>query len=329
MGEEDTSTDSLVYHYTSAQGFLGIIDNPLAKFGPPPEWLINRERLVVLQGSDVRYMNDARELRVIGEKVADGLLEAVGSFEEPDVQFAMSEVADSLRTPGRPFGGSHRVFAVCFCSRGDLLSQWRGYAGTRGGYAIGFEKSMLEYATFVQLGPWPSFPSPARVGATFAGVVYVDKTHDAEQDFTDIIKEQVVKAVELRRFQLDPERRADFPPLWGWMSGFARYKDEAFSEEQEWRLIHEAAVVAGGPQSAPADFRARSDGLVPYTSFVVGSPMADEPRLRKIDMTRVIADVVVGPGPDMDLRVDAARAVLEKNGHRPEVVRPSSVPFKG
>ena len=30
-----------------------------------------------------------------------------------------------------------RLFVTCFCSNGDLLSQWRAYAGS-GGYAVGF-----------------------------------------------------------------------------------------------------------------------------------------------------------------------------------------------
>jgi hypothetical protein len=29
-----------------------------------------------------------------------------------------------------------RCLAACFCAKGDLLSQWRGYAGGTGGFAL-------------------------------------------------------------------------------------------------------------------------------------------------------------------------------------------------
>ena len=35
------------------------------------------------------------------------------------------------------------IFAVCFCENGDLLSQWRGYAGGKYGYSIGFDSDAL------------------------------------------------------------------------------------------------------------------------------------------------------------------------------------------
>jgi hypothetical protein len=46
------------------------------------------------------------------------------------------------------------VLAACFCTNGDLLSQWRGYAGGVGGYAIGFPTDVLkDCATALLLRP--------------------------------------------------------------------------------------------------------------------------------------------------------------------------------
>src|SRR6202040_2422212 len=36
------------------------------------------------------------------------------------------------------------ICAVCFCSKGDLLSQWRAYSGGGYGYSIGFNPENLK-----------------------------------------------------------------------------------------------------------------------------------------------------------------------------------------
>jgi hypothetical protein len=36
------------------------------------------------------------------------------------------------------------IFVTCLCESGDLLSQWRGYAGAGYGYSLGFNTSPLE-----------------------------------------------------------------------------------------------------------------------------------------------------------------------------------------
>ncbi|QBJ94655.1 DUF2971 domain-containing protein [Rhodococcus sp. ABRD24] len=36
-----------------------------------------------------------------------------------------------------------RCFAICLCEKGDLVSQWRGYAGGTGGFAIGFSPDVV------------------------------------------------------------------------------------------------------------------------------------------------------------------------------------------
>jgi hypothetical protein len=40
---------------------------------------------------------------------------------------------------------SRGFYVVCFCSKGDLLSQWRAYGGGGGGYALGFNAKALGF----------------------------------------------------------------------------------------------------------------------------------------------------------------------------------------
>ncbi|MDS1115329.1 DUF2971 domain-containing protein [Gordonia westfalica] len=318
--DDSSFSDEIVYHYTSPAGLLGIVDSPMDRIGGVPDWMLNRGQLVVLHASDVRYMNDSRELRVAGDLVAERLKERIDELDptvEPEARAAVEAAVAAIDSQDMPFGGSHRVFAVCFCSDGDLLSQWRGYAGSQGGYAIGFRRKVLQITNIGKVGEWSSFSALARPAATLMKVEY-ERHGELTDSFVGSIISQAKSRVGVAYA---------FPPLWGQMSRFAKYKDPSFREEQEWRLVFESAPTR--EPSIPVLFRSRADGIVPYIPIVVGTPPTYAPNPHNLNFDEVIADLVVGPGPDMKLRVDAAKALLYRTGHNPDVVRESAVPFKG
>lgn len=79
------------YHYTSLDSFWKIVEND------------------TFRATHVRFSNDSQEYK-IGERVVGEIL---GNKETGNV--------DSM---------NKNFFAVCFCERGDLLSQWREYGKT-------------------------------------------------------------------------------------------------------------------------------------------------------------------------------------------------------
>jgi hypothetical protein len=112
----------VLYHYTGVKGLVGIVKS-------------NR-----LWASDVLFMNDSTEVRygrdlIISEAkaAADRTASPVAQAVFKTVDKILYKVDDLVET----------FFAACFCEDGDLLSQWRGYAGRRGGYALGFRSDEL------------------------------------------------------------------------------------------------------------------------------------------------------------------------------------------
>jgi hypothetical protein len=104
-----------LYHYTDQAGLLGII------------------RETEFWATKVQYMNDATEFgRAIG--LAKGRMEdRIRNSKisgDVDVLDALINNLDHILYIN--------ICCVSFCRHPDLLSQWRGYSGLGGGYAIGF-----------------------------------------------------------------------------------------------------------------------------------------------------------------------------------------------
>ena len=70
-------------------------------------------------------------------------------FDEVEKRKLTSRTDGEYFIPGRTSEYS-RMFIVCFCEDGDLLSQWRGY-GADQGYALGFDTAHIQELTLGEL----------------------------------------------------------------------------------------------------------------------------------------------------------------------------------
>ena len=91
------------------------------------------------------------------------------------------------------------------------------------------------------------------------------------------------------------------------------FKDIAFEEEQEWRL-----VLSKIPGPMPAkQFRAGKSTLVPYVDAEL-----------QVKEGYFIKEVIVGPTPHPELSVEAAGALFQSLNHPEVSVRASNVPYR-
>lgn len=214
----------LVWHYTTAEGLLGIVQRQ------------------ELWASSVRYLNDAEELsfgRNCLHDAAEQVVQELGGVSGVDGEMgggfslAGQMVVATQKNPGtdEPTVTTPEAYAVSFCTNGDLLSQWRGY-GQGSGFAIGLDPGKLPMRT--QDGD--------RV--TFEPVVYGRKAA------INALAEEI-------RSGLDADNDLDDPALMAIFATFGHYKHEAFEEEAEHRLIITDPVN-------PPLLRTRGPGLLPY-----------------------------------------------------------------
>jgi hypothetical protein len=311
--------ERVLYHYTTAAGLSGIVHDrrPLGRDAVDPGRRYAFHNPLVFHATDVRYMNDVNELRYAGAIYADVIAERLDEFDNRALHLMQTAIND-LRSTAAAYGASLRVCAVCFCEDGDLLSQWRGYGGGVGGYAIGMRERMLRWGSKALYPRWHEQFLAEMPGVPLHQVVYDEAQCRADAE------RLVASFVE----HAPSGRDVLQSPMWSLVSNAAPYKAEGFSEEREWRLVFQTAP-RDGRYSFPTEFRVRSDGVVPYIPIAVGVSLISTASPHISSYEQIISDLVVGPGPDQDLRVDAAAAFLEANGHDPRVVRPSRIAFRG
>ena len=294
---------SLLYHYTTATGLKGIVDDG------------------AIRASDAEFLNDAMELRFGRDELHEALIaEAERIAPEADLDlrggagYSRATVMRSAASHLRPDGiflskQAHSVYVACFCEGGDLLSQWRGYAA-EGGYAIGFSSGALR-----DIGP---------ITTTLKAISEEGRILDhLEGPSLEVRLVQVsygpdaIAPVVRRVVETVAPNPVGHPGSKGWAQALlvvlpelATIKHAAFEEEHEWRLL-----VVGSQGLENVQFRIGALGLIPYIPLSLP--------------TNSIAEIVIGPGPNPDVREHGVIRFLAMNGLDDVSVRHSSAPHRG
>lgn len=145
-----SSVPDVLYHYTTAAGLMGIL-------GSQRLWATN-----------ARFLNDPSEIRYALKVVSDTVAKSEKAYLEARKAEATLTVPDFAALMGgvkipkierwakellEVFHHQREVYVTSFCEKGDLLSQWRGYAAASGGYAIGIAAAEIWRPTNMRPGP--------------------------------------------------------------------------------------------------------------------------------------------------------------------------------
>lgn len=311
-----------IYHYTDFAGLSGILEHRN------------------LWATDMKYLNDAREIDFVLKEVIE-MFQEVG-LEMPDptqeeldacypdgkapdfsmpldlkmpTKFAILGSVDIVKKMSKP--GSEVLpqpwrwgngYVTCFTTRGDSLGQWRGYSGGDG-FAIGFKRSALSNLTT----PIWDFSRGAIINRSGTDgwfeapatpplpVVYGRKR---VPELLDELREQLRK---------DLERRGPVMNLLEAASAYSNaalrcsaiVKAAAFKSEREWRVL----LLHTGT-SPNIKFRRgikAAGGVTPYVEL----PFPDD----------AVAEIIIGPGTAPDLRERAVWQMVASLGYNPSKVK--------
>lgn len=337
----------LLYHYTSIDGFLGILDSDC------------------IRATHIRYLNDSREFVDAFEHMGGLVDHLVIEFDrcKADLSRALEgagdrfsgefeRLRDSLRAGlgeflhsiNSPLSGRSGAYIVSFTDDpalesnaggepGDRLSQWRAYGGSGRGVSLGFDFNALH-------GERPG--ESWRIGGCIAYLLNCLYKQSEKRVALKSVADLVIPSI--RRFWETAEstaanrqeHEASFAEfrrsaLLGWVINASTFKDPAFSDEKEWRVV----ILGPGtklPKSrrrgadSPVRFRSGPMGVTPYLQFPLGLSSPSSP-LRRI---------VVGPNPHMEESVKAMEMILESQsmklkseGHPEGIeVAPSRIPYR-
>ncbi len=302
----------VLYHYTTAEGLKGIIENN------------------EIWATSAYYMNDSAEI-LYGYRVLHRALEQWLKDRNPAEDSISRGLANSFI---RYFGHDAfernivtPVYLTCFCEEPNLLSQWRAY-GSSGGYNIGVQVPMEGIVYGIK-------PEPVVYTANCLKVEYdVQKQIDrifALLDFLlPILDEQAVTDA-IR--SIDPMSPLGYSGLEGSIQDMLveesmGFKEPAFAVEKEWRFVVRSRRHMkqgndnGDHTNLPIHFRTARGQLIPFIKF---KPYEAPTPIVGNGKQLPIASVTCGPGGDRISAGLAVRWLLDGRGFRDVRVEHSEI----
>jgi hypothetical protein len=270
----NTTPTAPLYHYTSLSGMMGIVNSK------------------AIWTSEIKYLNDADELRYLG-KIVNSIL-ALRETSSDQANEIWRQFRDWIR---ERLDHGHMLFVGSFTENGNLLSQWRGYCPPGKGVSIGFSPSAITAAA-------------QRQSFLIGKCVYDRKAQD------DIV-EQILEAVLSTALSQGPAPKGKKHPTQSYWDVFnsieldilriaALLKNPAFREEVEWRIVSPFYINV---VQAPIKYRDGPRMLVPYVEFSI----ADDSGIACFE------NVYVGPTANLNLSLNSIHRFLAKNAKCPKV----------
>jgi len=299
---------SLIYHYTTAAGLRGILE----------------QRHIF--ATHFQYLNDLSEMKY-GREFSDEFLRTRLEDERlPLLEGALAIIADSsqvdlaeryvrmVREERKAFllineavkhidtSVKQTYYITSFCESGDRLSQWRGYANRGGGYAIGFEVKTSQIVS--------------DKGTFFALKVLYDRRD--QRKLLDTLLADAIKSVNSFAISIDDKSQYDLVigAHVGTLLQFfdlvcIRFKNDSFSEEKEWRFF--SGIDAGSVEAVK--FRDANGLVIPYLEF----PITAE----GIEIKRIVC----GPTLQPELSRRSVEMLARKNGFGSVEIAHSKIPL--
>ena len=223
-----------LFHYTSIEAMLGIIENK------------------VLWASDLRYVNDTSEILYFVQVVC-ARIDEMRSEVNPWENEVISQLDDWLRYSFLTDGPM--IFSASFTEKGDLLSQWRGYTPHGRGISLGFDPVSFSLTI-------------ASHGFNLGKCLYDEARQRA------IITELISTVVDIARTigpkpDVQPTRSfwAAFESVGSEIMHVAPFfKHPMFSEEHEWRCVSSPIKDIARSEMY---FRPGASFLIPYQKMTL------------------------------------------------------------
>ena len=270
-----------LYHYTGRPGLVGIVESGQ------------------LWASDINYLNDTTEIRY-SRALLGRLGERLRADSSPEYAVDLvCQVAAALTAAAT----TPPMFVISLCHDGDNLSQWRGYAEEGRGYAIGFDREVLEHTARLQ-------------GFTMVPIIY-DRS-DQEEHLAEVLRDAVGIVRDWGNDPTNapsPEQQLIELSL-GITFAAMFVKDQRFVDEREWRLIR---TIVPGVWDPRTRIRVVNGVDLSYEELELVNP---ESGALSLD------EIVIGPIGHAEKAEAEVRALLDDNGLHGASIGRSSLPLR-
>ncbi len=286
-----------LFHYTGAPGVRGILNSDS------------------IWASGAQHMNDWMEVVYGYNMMMSALRDVVGAGGlDSEAQNIFENVLRVMEQPDSPFVDAY--FAA-FCEKGNLLSQWRAYAGTQG--------CALEMDPMVIKGELALTTKALARNVRLAKVEYDPKRQ--EKSFRSVLDE-LIETIKERRGGSETHVNALVDFVRVVMSSWAAtVKHPGFEEEQEWRVIFQPLITAQEKYLSTEEFvvRVEEEHLVTHVELIPSDVM---PRRNGKRPTLPIKSITCGPNVSMRSTMRALEILLRNNGYEGVEILKSEIPAK-
>lgn len=248
----------ILYHYTTADGLLGICKEN------------------ALWATKIHYLNDSSEL-VEPLNIASKYLETTKTKNNSQrvKDSEIDEIVQSMLYDLEISAGLN-IFVSSFCTKGDLLSQWRAYGSADSAYSIGFQTNKL-----VEILGKHTFELHRCI--YYDSAKYVSEIELFIEEYINTNKKDKIK---WETFILEFFKMA------------STMKHNCFEEEDEYRIISIEPIKYTHER---VNFRPGKFMLIPYYSLPLGP-------------TSIIKNITIGPCQHPNLSGDAVQGLAYRCG---------------
>lgn len=286
-----------LFHYTGAHGVRGIL---------------NSDRI---WASGAQHMNDSMEVIYGYDIMMDALRKKVRSGKLPErSQKVFGDVLRAVEQPDSPFADA---YFASFCEKGNLLSQWRAYAGTQG-FAIEVDPLVIHGELTL------TTKAPAR-NLRLAKVEY--DPHRQHEGFKQIFND-LIETIE--------KQQGDLKVLTVTLTEFVRIvlsswaatvKHPGFQEEQEWRVIFQPMITLEEKYHSTEQFVVRVEDFALVTHVEL-MPSDILPSHGKNGPKLPIKSITCGPNVSMRSTMRALEILLRNNRYEGVQILKSEIPAR-
>lgn len=290
ISEYQKPVPDILYHYTTSDGLLGILkDNCF--------WLTN-----------AYYLNDSTEIKYGNEIIKKIIEDRESKYND---EYVKEYISPYIKMTHGFSSVVFEAFILCFCEKGDLLSQWRTYSSNFSGYSIGLETRKIEELNMESTTFYPT--------TKLRKVEYNEnKQIEITSRILDCVHAYFLKIKELKNNK--PEEDSIFNVVLNILLDLSTwFKHPSFSEEKEWRAVGILASESD-VERRNIRFRAINNRLIPYIIL--------KPDPKKGLKMLPIKKIVHAPSPDSGLIKKCTEQLCLNYGYEKIVIEGSNAPIR-
>lgn len=199
----------LLYHYTTMETVWKILESGS------------------MLARNIRFSNDSKEYLLGGEKIREYICKKSNNSNDKKIEQCIQ-------------ANIQNYYMICFCEKGDLLSQWRGYANDGVSLGMDFLEEEGE-CTHSEMFTLLNNKENRGGGSSVYGLCDEEKVHFLQMPYQVFyIDKENAKLKEAMNSFLDADLKTnllfDLIPF---------IKDDGFDEEKEYRILFDASDMGG------------------------------------------------------------------------------------